>query len=83
MSKKKVSSNVVFESINVDSISNLSGVFVGNNSQWFWKSQNKSNTAFGAVDGENNFVLKPLNLVIDPDNVDNPTIDKGGQNGGD
>ncbi|OCL26257.1 hypothetical protein U472_09610 [Orenia metallireducens] len=65
---------VVFESINVNSINTLSGIFVGDNLQCFWRAQNKLNSGFGEVKGEGNLVLTPFNVVADPDCIDNPSI---------
>lgn len=78
MFNNKLPSGVIFESINVNSINTLSGIFIGDNSQWYWKSQSKSNSAFGSVHGEGNILLNPLNIVIDPDQIDNPQINYKG-----
>lgn len=74
MQSKRLSNSIVFNSINVNTIGTLSGIFVGTNSQWFWKSHDKSNTGFGSMQGESNLIQNPLNIVIDPDVIDNAVM---------
>ena len=76
MVRRKSPPAVIFESINVQSFTNLSGIFIGDNFQCYWESQNKTNTAFGSVRGEKNSVNNPLNYLIDPDQLDNPKLNQ-------
>lgn len=72
MSNKKFSTTVIFNSINVNAIDDLSGIFVGDNIQWNWSQSYKENFGFGAIVGKDNFVYRPLNIVYDPDVIDYP-----------
>ncbi|MDC3413711.1 hypothetical protein NC797_13770 [Aquibacillus sp. 3ASR75-11] len=61
-----------FNSINVNSIDENSGIFTGNNNQYNWSSHSKENSGFGTIKGKRNLVIRPYNIVIDPDQIDNP-----------
>ncbi|WP_085524353.1 hypothetical protein [Tuberibacillus sp. Marseille-P3662] len=61
-----------FDSINVNVIDTTSGIFTGTNHQMNWRTQSKTNSGFGTVEGQNNVIIKPVNTVIDPDTTDNP-----------
>lgn len=64
---------ISFGSINVNAIDTNSGIFTGNNMQSNWRTQTKTNSGFGNIRGKHNVVAYPLNIVIDPDTVDNPS----------
>ncbi|MFZ5985643.1 MAG: hypothetical protein ACOYWZ_00755 [Bacillota bacterium] len=68
---------IIFNSINVNSIDSVSGIFVGENSQSNWSSTGKTNSGFGRVMGEMNAIRILLNVLSDPDIVDSPYISKG------
>jgi hypothetical protein len=72
MSNKKSSTTVIFNSINVNAIDDISGIFVGDNIQWNWSQSYKENFGLGSIIGTYNFVYRPLNIVNDPDVVDYP-----------
>jgi hypothetical protein len=72
MDSKKASSVIILNNINVNVVDTLSGIFIGNNNQWYWRSHNKENTGFGSISGKKNVVEKPVDVVIDPDYMDNP-----------
>lgn len=74
MINKSANRNIIFNSINVTAVNFLSGIFVGSNSQWYWKSYNKYNCGFGTVKGKNNLVQNSVNTVIDPDYIDTPIL---------
>jgi len=61
-----------FDSINVNAIDTNSGIFTGYNLPNNWRVQTKTNSAFGSVTGKHNVVMTPVNIVIDPDTIDNP-----------
>lgn len=73
MKEKKFSGGVIFNSINVNAIDSLSGIFIGENRQWNWFSSSKTNSGLGTIQGEDNVMLNSINIVIDPDLIDNPT----------
>lgn len=64
--------NIVFDSININNVSENAGVFVGSNIQLNWKSQTKENSAMGTVIGEKNLLSKNINVIYDNDGVDMP-----------
>lgn len=68
---------IIFNSINVNSIDSVSGIFVGENSQSNWSSTGKTNSGFGRVMGEMNAIRILLNVLSDPDIVDSPYISEG------
>lgn len=72
MANKKSSTTVVFNSINVNAIDDLSGIFVGDNIQFNWGLNYKENHGFGTIIGRDNRIFNPLNVVNDPDIIDYP-----------
>jgi hypothetical protein len=66
----------VFLSIGTQVINQLSttvGIFTGENVQQGWSSITKSNNAVFIV-GQLNLVINNINIVNDPDLIDNPNI---------
>lgn len=74
MLSKTNGSQIIFNGININAIDTLSGVFVGSNCQWNWKSNSKTNSGFGIIIGRGNLVQCSFNVVIDPDFMDSPII---------
>lgn len=70
--KEQSAYKISFNTIQVNSITNASGIFVGNNTQMNWSSHNKENIGFGTVDGNQNRLKGNHNIVIDPDVIDHP-----------
>jgi hypothetical protein len=67
--------DIHFDDIKVNSIDNLSGIFIGqSNTQCNWSSHQKSNSGFGSSSGEGNMFTNNVNIVIDPDEIDNPNF---------
>ena len=75
----KKSGSIIFNSVNVNSVDTVSGIFIGDNSQSNWSSTGKTNSGFGRVIGEMNSVRILLNLLSDPDVVDSPYISGGSE----
>lgn len=70
---EQLSDIVVINNISIQGIQTNSGVFIGDNSQNFWSSHQKSNTDLGPMNGKN-FIYKPINYVYDPDYFDHVTL---------
>ena len=66
--------HVQFDRVNVMMIHSSSGVFVGENRQWNWRTNLKTNAGFGVVAGEYNQSIQNRNIVIDDDLMDASTI---------
>ncbi|WP_052125335.1 hypothetical protein [Pontibacillus halophilus] len=64
--------NIVFDTIAVNSVFKNSGVFVGENTQCYWRSTAKENSGGGTVVGSHNVMAYNYNLVVDNDVVDTP-----------
>lgn len=62
--------DVRFNTININVISNCSGVFSGLNHQQFWSMNHKTNIGFGRIIGEMNISVNTFNLILDNDIVD-------------
>ena len=58
---------IEFDNIKVDSISNSSGIFTGNNLHINWKASSTSNEGYGVLSGNNNRALNGKSAVIKPD----------------
>ena len=58
------------QQLNVQVITDSSGVFCGRNLQVGWQSINKINHGYGAVSGDKNAIPGNLNCVHDADLVD-------------
>ncbi|MBD0379819.1 hypothetical protein [Paenibacillus sedimenti] len=63
---------IQFDSINVYSIENSSGIFIGTNMQVNWSASGKENSGLGSVSGEYNVVTHNMNTVYDNDIIDAP-----------
>lgn len=74
MTNSKSATTVIFQSLNVNVLEDVSGIFIGDNIQWDFSSHLKQNYGFGAVHGERNAVHNPFNIVYDPDEIDHPII---------
>ncbi|ARI76109.1 hypothetical protein [Halobacillus mangrovi] len=61
-----------FDSINVYMIEKSSGIFVGPNIQYGWRTQQKENVGLGKVIGEGNILTQNINVIHDEDMVDMP-----------
>jgi hypothetical protein len=68
-------SQVAFDSINVATISQNSGVFVGDVAITGLDGHSKENSAQGSTDGHQNIEMKNFNYVYDPDFIDTPIQD--------
>jgi hypothetical protein len=67
-----ISNGIQLGDINVLVIDNTSGIFIGENFQSYWTTHTKTNSGFGEVSGRGNIVNNSTNIVIDPDEIDNP-----------
>lgn len=57
-------------SITIDQVSNVSGVFSGDNHHYGWRYSSKTNEGFGSVIGSNNQTVRHTHVVIDQDYMD-------------
>ncbi|MCF8564341.1 hypothetical protein LLE49_06230 [Alicyclobacillus tolerans] len=61
---------VFFKNLQINSVSQTSGVFHGDNYLGGFVSKTKSNEGFGEVSGQKNVVVECLDLVLDLDTLD-------------
>lgn len=71
-----VAAYVNFSALNINTISNASGVFTGENVQQGWGSHSKNNQCLGDLNGNANLIANPLNCIFDPDLMDSPINDQ-------
>ncbi|MGP4081361.1 hypothetical protein ACTWQL_15760 [Pseudalkalibacillus sp. R45] len=64
--------NIIFDTININNLSDNSGVFNGENTQTHWTTQKKENYGLGTAIGENNLFFQNINVVYDNDLIDMP-----------
>lgn len=57
-------------SLQVQIVSDSSGVFCGNNMQVAWKSIIKQNFGYGVVSGDTNYLPHSINSIKDDDIID-------------
>ncbi len=63
--------------IQVQTMQRQSGIFIADhNSSVGWSAHGKTNSVFGSVSGDGNFLLKNFMLLNDPDLVDTPIDDR-------
>ncbi|TMW70707.1 hypothetical protein [Alteribacter natronophilus] len=79
--KPPVPKNIMFDCINVQSISACSGIFVGENVQYDWTMEGKINAAAGSMTGDCNIMVHVFNVVYDNDWMDSSQFENGGGNG--
>ncbi|MFC0524277.1 hypothetical protein ACFFGV_11940 [Pontibacillus salicampi] len=63
---------IIFDSIQVNSVRENSGIFTGSNIQMYWNSSSKANNGLGEVFGTSNVMCYNINIVQDNDEVDMP-----------
>lgn len=56
--------------VNISAVHQNAGVFYGENSVKGWKTRFKFNAALGRINGDGNIVASRMNLVYDPDIID-------------
>lgn len=61
---------IVFKDLQINHLSNSSGVFSGENFQTGWKYSSKKNDGFGSISGNNNTSNKNYHIVKDSDILD-------------
>jgi hypothetical protein len=61
---------IYFKDLNIEEISNSSGVFSGRNLQVGWRHSKKTSEGFGSLSGDKNVIVGNLNVLLDPDFVD-------------
>ena len=61
---------IKFQSIDISSVSNTSGVFSGENRQVGWKDNSKKNEGFGKLSGSGNKLVGGSSTVRDEDHID-------------
>ncbi|MRH44502.1 hypothetical protein GH741_17800 [Aquibacillus halophilus] len=64
---------ISFDEINVNVIESNAGIFIGTNSQSFWRTFSKQNHGLGTISGNHNQTSNNSNVVIDPDTTDSPS----------
>lgn len=62
--------NIRFDAININVMSNCSGVFSGLNNQQLWRVNDKTNIGFGRIVGEMNNSVNTINVILDNDILD-------------
>lgn len=67
--------SIVYQSLSIGSVSNTSGVYVGENVQINFEHVSKQNDAFGSV-GDANEVTHSVHIVMDDDQVDSAVYDE-------
>ncbi len=77
----KTPKNIMFDSINVQSISACSGIFIGENVQYEWETHGKVNSGAGSMTGDYNIMVRVFNVVYDNDWIDFPKFGNGNGNG--
>ena len=65
MSDSRLPEGISFNNIRINSISSGSGVFAGYNTQYLWSSEDKGQLGFGTVQGDENVLENPCNVVTD------------------
>ncbi|UCZ53975.1 hypothetical protein LGQ02_04105 [Bacillus shivajii] len=70
--------NIMFDSINVQSVSACSGIFIGENLQIEWGIEGKTNTAAGSMVGDCNIMAHVVNVIYDNDYIDSSIFVGGG-----
>ncbi|MEB3100296.1 hypothetical protein VF724_01310 [Paenibacillaceae bacterium T2] len=59
-----------FQDLQVNSVSNSSGIFSGDNIHLNWKHSRKTNDGFGSIQGNSNISKGNVHIVFDRDVVD-------------
>lgn len=70
MTAKESDSGIVFNDMHIDFITSSSGIFAGNNRQYYWRSSKDAYLGFGWVLGKDNLLEAPCNVVTDADSSD-------------
>jgi len=66
MSGDKQPEGICFNNMKINSITSGSGVFAGENLQYFWGSQHRTQAGFGIISGDENDLENPCCVVTDP-----------------
>ncbi|MBM7624456.1 hypothetical protein [Sporohalobacter salinus] len=69
-----MSVNIVYNTINVNSISTNSPIAMGENAQPDWDTHSKVNEGSGGITGVG-LIVGAINLIVDDDVVDTPISD--------
>lgn len=57
--------HIEFNDLTIESLSNVSGVFTGNNIQVRWKAYPKVNEGYGEINGDSNRYVNNKSIVIE------------------
>jgi hypothetical protein len=70
---------IIFQDLQIGSVSRSSGIFTGNNSPAGWRHMAKINEGFGKMSGETNRSENGIQIVMDNDLVENYPKPKRGR----
>ncbi len=65
MPDAKLPEGISFNNIRINSITSGAGVFAGYNTQYLWSSEDNEQFGFGIVQGDENVLENPCNVVTD------------------